>query len=90
MKHRVIKAARVRRGLKKCRVAEGPARSQSRLSSAEIGCPIPQRERQCEIETLLTLDVIPMTEVREIAVHQREKCTHGSRRPTRTGGNNES
>jgi hypothetical protein len=86
MKRRESKAAHARRGLKQCQVAEGPDRCQSWVSSVGTGCPIPQRERQCEIETLLILDPIPMTEVREIDVHQAEKPTHASRRPTITGG----
>jgi hypothetical protein len=60
MKHRVIKAAHARRGQKQCQLAEGPDRCQSLVSSVGTGCPIPQRERQCEIETLLVLDPSPM------------------------------
>ncbi len=86
MKHRVIKAAHARRGQQQCQLAEGPDRCQSWVSSVGTGCPIPQRERQCEIETLLVLDLIAMTEVRETDSHEAEKPMHRSPRTTITGG----
>jgi hypothetical protein len=86
MKHRVIKAAHARRGQKQSQIAEGPDRCQSWVSAVGTVGPIPQRERQCEIETLLILDLISMAEVRESDFHQGEKPTHGSPRTTITGG----